>query len=158
VIHKGIYFAGVLIVKGVVFAGHAIGHALATQAAAEAATAKLLAAPIVKGIAAHPIMTAFIGAGILAGPITTIAYFDKAAAEKLLAEDPTAAFERTIKVSVAGNLINGEFTTITGPFNNDRDLILLGRYDEDKQEMAASHVIKANQVESRLGGLMGAAT
>jgi hypothetical protein len=58
VIHKGVFLAGALVVKGVVVAGHAIGHALAAQAATQEAEAKLLAAPIVKGIAAHPIMTA----------------------------------------------------------------------------------------------------
>lgn len=52
-IHNGIFVVGALVVKGVVVAGHAMGHVLAAHVATQAATAKFVAAPIVKSISSR---------------------------------------------------------------------------------------------------------
>ena len=156
-LHKVAIVVGAAAVKGVVVAGHMIGHALAANptTAGEVALGKAVAVPLAHAAAAHPVAAALAGTAVVGTPIVTIAYLDVAAAKKQLAAGAQGVTsQRTVKVSVAGNLINGEFSTITGPLRSGKDLVLLGNYDEDKQTMTKTVLLKPNRVESRIAAAL----
>lgn len=146
-----IYGAAALVGKGVLAAGHALGHAVAAHNATQVAGAKLATHAAVT----HPVEA---GLGIAAGlslPILTVAYLDHKKAMELLPESPNVVTAKTVKVSIAGKLARGEFTTITGPFDARSDVIALGHYDTDRQEMVSQRLVKANRVEPRLANAYG---
>src|ERR1700759_1464627 len=128
VIHKAAFAVAVLAAKGVVAAGHAVGHYWIAHSAVGAAEAKL-AGLAIHSVAAHPLAAGAIGAVAVSIPITTVAYLDIKQTMKLAAQNPNVTQAKTVKFSVAGKLINGEFSTITGPFNSRDDLVLVGSMD-----------------------------
>jgi hypothetical protein len=149
VVHKAAIAVAVVAAKGVIAAGHAVGHYWAAHTAVGAVDAKL-AGMVVHGVQAHPLAAGMIGAAAVGVPIMTVAYLDKEEAIKIATQNPQSVFARTVKFSVAGKLVNGEFSTITGPFNSRNDLVLLGSLDENKQEIVSRQLVRANRVESRL--------
>jgi len=150
-IHKVAFVVIAAAAKGVVVAGHALGHALAANP--EVVAGKAVAVPLAHAAAAHPVAAALAGTAIATMPIVTIAYLDIAEANKqLAAKGVTSA--RTVKISVAGNFVNGEFSTITGPFRQNADHVMLSRYDEETKSLTQSVVIKAAKVESRIAAAL----
>jgi hypothetical protein len=153
-IHKVIIGAAVLAGKGVLVAGHALGHYWATEKATELAGAKLIGAAA-HTAAAHPAESLAVGAIGLGVPIVAVAYLDQKKAIELIPENPNAVRATTVKISIAGKLANGEFTTITGPLDTHRDVIMLGRYDETGKELVSQRLVKADRVEPRLANAYG---
>jgi hypothetical protein len=149
VVHKAAFAVAAVAAKGVIAAGHAVGHYWAAHTAMGAADAKVTGL-VVHGVQAHPLAAGAIGAAAVGVPIMRIAYLDKEQAIKIATQSPQSAFARTVKFSVAGKLVNGEFSTITGPFNSRDDLVLLGSLDEAKQEIVSRQLVRADRVESRL--------
>lgn len=146
-----IYGAVALAGKGVLAAGHALAHAMAANNAAEVAGAKLAAHAAVT----HPLEAGLGIAGALSLPILTVAYLDQKKAMELLPGNPNVVTAKTIKVSIAGKLARGEFTTIAGPFDARSDVIALGHYDTDHQKLVSQRLVKANRVEPRLAKAYG---
>jgi hypothetical protein len=154
-LHKGIFILGGLAVKGIVVAGHAIGHAWIAHNVAEAAAAKTALGAVTHSAMTHPLATAAIATAGIATPILTIAYFDMNTAAEILAQNPDAASAKAVKFSIAGRLVNGEFTTITGPLNCRNDLILLGSFDEAREKTLTHRLVKAQKVEPELANAYG---
>jgi hypothetical protein len=147
-IHKVAFLAGVAAIKGLVAAGHLIGHALATNP--DVVAGKAIAGPLAHAVAAHPAAAAFAGTALAGLPIVTIAYLDVAEANRqLAAPGQRVTTSRNVKLSVAGNLVKGEFSSITGPFKQGNDLVLLGNYDQIKQKITKAVLLKPNKVEER---------
>jgi hypothetical protein len=147
-IHKVAFLAGAVAVKGLFAAGHLIGHALAANP--DVVVGKAIAVPLAHAAAAHPAAAAFTGAALAGLPIVTIAYLDVAEANRQLAgAGQGVTSSRNVKLSVAGNLIRGEFSSITGPFEQGNDLVLLGNYDQIKQKMTKAVLLKPKKVEER---------
>lgn len=148
-IHKVVFFVGAAAVKGVVAVGHLIGHAVATNP--DVTLGKAVAVPLAHAAAAHPAAAALVGSALVGLPIVTVAYLDVAEAKRQLAvAAPGVTASRTVKISVAGNLVNGEFSSITGPFRQGNDLVLLGNYDEAQQKMGKTVLLKPDRVEERI--------
>jgi hypothetical protein len=153
VIHKVAIIAIGAAVKGVIVAGHAIGHALAAQP--DVVLAKGAAVPLGHAIAAHPALAALTGVGVLGVPIVTIAYLDVAEAKKQLdAAAGGVTSSRSVKISVAGNFVKGEFNTITGPFRPGSDQVMVAAYDESTQTVTKKIFIQANAVESKIANAL----
>jgi len=148
-IHKVAFLAGAAAVKGLIAAGHLIGHALATNP--DVALGKAMAMPLVHAATAHPAAAALAGTALAGLPIVTIAYLDVAEANRQLAGAGQGGVtsSRNVKLSVAGNLVRGEFSSITGPFEQGNDLVLLGNYDEIKQKVTKAVLLKPNKVDER---------
>jgi hypothetical protein len=146
-IHKLAFIGGVVAVKGLVAAGHFIGHALATNP--EVITGKVIAVPLAHAAAAHPAAAAFAGTALVGLPIATIAYLDVAEANRQLSAGQPVTTSRHVKLSVAGNLVKGEFSAITGPFKQGNDLVLLGNYDEIRQKVTKAVLLKPRKLEER---------
>jgi hypothetical protein len=139
--------------KGLVAAGHALGHALAANP--DVALGKAIATPLVHLAATHPAVAALTGAGVVGAPIVTVAYLDVAAAKKQLeAAAGGVSSARTVKISVAGNFFNGVFTTITGPFRQGVDHVMVANYDEGTKSLVKMVVIKPDTVESRIANAL----
>jgi hypothetical protein len=137
-----IYGAAVAVGKGVLAAGHALGHALAANSAPEIAVAK--------GVTTHATGTLIAGGVLAGGSILAVAYLDHSKAVELVPPSPDSVQVKTVKFSIAGKLANGEFTTITGPLEPRRDVIMLGRVNEATQEIVSQRFVKADRVEPRL--------
>jgi hypothetical protein len=137
-----LYGAAAALGKGVLVAGHALGHALAANSAPELAGVKLAIA--------HPTGALIAGGVLVGGSILTVAYLDLSKAAELVPPSPNSVHVKTVKFSIAGKLANGEFTTITGPLEPRSDVIMLGRSDEATHEIVSQRFVKANRVEPRL--------
>ena len=121
-IHKVAFLAGAVAVKGLVAAGHLIGHALATNP--EVIAGKVIAVPLAHAAGAHPAAAALAGTALVGLPVVTVAYLDVAEANRQLsATGQPVTTSRNVKLSVAGNLVKGEFSAITGPFKPSNDLV-----------------------------------
>lgn len=147
-IHKLAFFAGAAAVKGLLAAGHVVGHALATNP--DVIVGKAIAVPLAHAAAAHPAAAAFAGTALVGLPIVTVAYLDVAEANRqLVGAGQGGTSSRHVKLSVAGNLVKGEFSSITGPFQPGNDLVLLGNYDQIKQKITKAVLVKPRKVEER---------
>jgi hypothetical protein len=135
VIHKIAYGVVLLTAKSALVAGHALGHAWAEHSAYAALAAK-----------------ASVAAASLYGvTVVTVAYLSKAEMEKqLLAAQGGVSSARTVKVGLGGKFINGEFTAITGRFQEGTDHVLAAICDEDTGSPITKVLLKANKVDSKL--------
>lgn len=154
VVHRHVIVIAALAAKGATVVGHVIGHYWAAHTATHAAAAQTLTGAASQGASVSPGAVAAIAAATVAGPLLTVAYLDKTTASKLTPDGPPSVTGKKFKFSVAGNLLKGEFTTITRPLTSE-DVLLLASYDEAKQKIVGQRLIKANRVEPGMAQAYG---
>lgn len=147
-LHKLAIGGAVLVGKAAVVAGHSLAHLIGGHVTTSIAVDKALLAGghvAAKTALAHPLLAA----GAVMAPVVAIAYLDLRKLGELHMQDEHLMTENTIKLSILGKLVTGEFTTLTGPAPAS-GVILNGLYDTEKQELLTRHLVRAKRLSPEL--------